>query len=163
MDDVIQMNHFTSEDIKTSFKEKIARFSKKELANRSKISKLIQIALISIIFIISFYDLRKLIIEISLLSNNIKEHMNMIKDLNNKSNQEASMIITLNERRNKGIMMLSIYEHSLDTILINKQEQQSEIDTLTKEISTLINKRDELSEMNLRNDKSKGIVIPILP
>ena len=61
------------------------------------------------------------------------------------------------------LMMLSIYEHSLDTILINKQEQQSEIDTLTKEISTLINKRDELSEMNLRNDKSKGIVIPILP
>ena len=89
--------------------------------------------------------------------------MNMIKDLNNKSNQEDSMIITLNERRNKGIMMLSIYEHSLDTILINKQEQQREIDTLTKEISTLINKRDELSEMNLRNDKSKGIVIPILP
>ena len=89
--------------------------------------------------------------------------MNMIKDLNNKSNQEDSMIITLNERRNKGIMMLSIYEHSLDTILINKQEQQSEIDTLTKEISTLINKRDELSEMNFRNDKSKGIVIPILP
>ena len=88
MDDVIQMNHFTSEDIKTSFKEKIARFSKKELANRSKISKLIQIALISIIFIISFYDLRKLIIEISLLSNNIKEHMNMIKDLNNKKTNE---------------------------------------------------------------------------
>ena len=46
MDDVIQMNHFTSEDIKTSFKEKIARFSKKELANRSKISKLIQILML---------------------------------------------------------------------------------------------------------------------
>ena len=163
MDDVIQLNHFTSEDIEASFKEKITRFSKKEISNSSKISKLTKIAFISIILIISFYDLRKLITEISLLSKKIEEHTNMIKDLNNKSNQEDSMIITLNEKRNRGIMMLSICEHSVDTILINKQDQQSEIDTLTKEISTLINKRDELSEMNLRNDKSKGIVFPILP